>query len=840
VLGVSAIDVLVRTDELSPEQSASRQMGSADAVLSDSGVLSLDQVGLGGEQGRARPAGQRADLAAGLPPGSRLLPDASVQGRVSVPGLATSATLRELAYADPLATGLYRQVAGRPAAAGEVVLTTALAERLDVGIGGTVGLLEGSPPATVVGTVSDGSSREARTALVAPGTLDAAAQGQVRRSALVDVPGTLDVGVVRALNASGTYVDTRVRPVPGAPPEVSGGTDARAVAVAVLVAGMALLEVVLLAGPAFAVGARRSGHQLALLAATGAERRDVRRTVLAGGLVLGAVGAVAGTALGIGAGGLGTLVAARYMDTVPGPFEVRPLELAVIALVGVGTALLAAALPARVASRQDVVAALTGRRGVVAGSRRTPLLGVVAAVAGALLALRGAQSRDVLVILGGSALAELGLVATTPALVGLAGRLGPRLPTAPRLALRDAARNRGRTAPAVSAILAAVAGSIAVATYFASTDAYARDHYSASAVPGTAVLSVPGDPQALRGAAAALRETLPVQGVVEVQSLDPTGPSAAGYLQLRTPTEHRCAVEDLTSAATPAQVEDALSTDPDCAAERGYLRLSGNLVGGGDVLRAVTGAADPALVRVLDAGGVVVLSPTLLDGRGRVEVVVHPVDDLDGTKGRVLELPGAAARGAVGSTAIFSPAAAARTGLPASASALALTLTREPTGKEQDRAQTALDRVGVDSELYVERGYQSSAALGLLALLAGSAALVLGASGIATGLAAADGRADLATLAAVGATPGLRRRLAAAQSYVTAGLGAALGLVAGLVPAVGLLRALNAAQTGRNARYPVVVPWDVVLALAIVVPLLAAGAAALFSRSRLPLVRRLA
>ena len=58
------------------------------------------------------------------------------------------------------------------------------------------------------------------------------------------------------------------------------------------------------------------------------------------------------------------------------------------------------------------------------------------------------------------------------------------------------------------------------------------------------------------------------------------------------------------------------------------------------------------------------------------------------------------------------------------------------------------------------------------------------------------------------------------------------------MPAVGLLRALNAAQTGRNARYPVVVPWEVVLVLAIVVPLLAAGAAALFSRSRLPLVRR--
>ena len=41
------------------------------------------------------------------------------------------------------------------------------------------------------------------------------------------------------------------------------------VAVIVLIVVMALLEVVLLAGPAFAVGARRQSRTLALMAATG-------------------------------------------------------------------------------------------------------------------------------------------------------------------------------------------------------------------------------------------------------------------------------------------------------------------------------------------------------------------------------------------------------------------------------------------------------------------------------------------------------------------------------------------------------------------------------------------
>jgi len=56
--------------------------------------------------------------------------------------------------------------------------------------------------------------------------------------------------------------------------------DTRTLAGGVLVAGLALLEVVLLAGPAFAVGARRRQRQLALVAANGGTPAHVRRIVL--------------------------------------------------------------------------------------------------------------------------------------------------------------------------------------------------------------------------------------------------------------------------------------------------------------------------------------------------------------------------------------------------------------------------------------------------------------------------------------------------------------------------------------------------------------------------------
>ncbi len=66
------------------------------------------------------------------------------------------------------------------------------------------------------------------------------------------------------------------------------GTTAGPARSACIVGGLALLEIVLLAGPAFAVSARRRQRQLALVAANGGTPAHVRRIVLADGVVLGA------------------------------------------------------------------------------------------------------------------------------------------------------------------------------------------------------------------------------------------------------------------------------------------------------------------------------------------------------------------------------------------------------------------------------------------------------------------------------------------------------------------------------------------------------------------------
>src|SRR5205823_414038 len=129
-----------------------------------------------------------------------------------------------------------------------------------------------------------------------------------------------------------------------------------------------------------------------------------------------------------------------------GAFRLFPLALAVLAGVAGVVGVLAALVPAWISSRQDVVAALAGRRGITRSRRRWPILGAVLMAAGAVVAAVGTatvsgnrfnrdQDRTFTIIFGGLVLFEFGLVLATPVVVGLVARLGRWLPVAPRIAL---------------------------------------------------------------------------------------------------------------------------------------------------------------------------------------------------------------------------------------------------------------------------------------------------------------------------------------------------------------------------------------------------------------------
>jgi len=275
-------------------------------------------------------------------------------GRTPV-GVADRYGLRDYVAADvdaPLTRGMFQVRTGRaPHGAGEVAVSARLAAAERIGVGDRV--LAGLPP----------------TARTVVGIIDAAWE--------LSLPIVLSPAGQRL---SGDLSHTLVKLPPGAawtpPPVADGATygsmyrpDARPSAVElatrkaalVLVVGFAGTQVALLAGAAFAIGARRQRRELAMLGAVGAGRPQLVRLVLAHGLVLGAVAGACGVGLGALTYWLNRGRVEQIANHPLNPHIVPVWPLAGIALFAVAVGLLAALGPARSAARRSLRGELAGR-----------------------------------------------------------------------------------------------------------------------------------------------------------------------------------------------------------------------------------------------------------------------------------------------------------------------------------------------------------------------------------------------------------------------------------------------------------------------------------------------
>jgi putative ABC transport system permease protein len=277
--------------------------------------------------------------------------------------------------------------------------------------------------------------------------------------------------------------------------------------------------------------------------------------------------------------------------------------------------------------------------------------------------------------------------------------------------------------------------------------------------------------------------------------------------------------------------------------------LSEGVVDNGFAVATLTGAAAEdaaAAAAALRAGGVVVADERFVVD-GRVTVIVGRSDRLPNGPDKEMDLPSVTVPAYVLRTgvlvhagAIYSPQVVARAGFRTALSGLLAATTRVPTQAEQDRLVAELRGIDPATRVWVERGPQVEEPPELLALAIAAGLITLGAAGIATGLAAADARPDHSALAAVGASPRVRRLMSLSQSGVIAGLGSLLGVVAGLGASLAVLYALNQGRAGTwpiVPAYPLVVPWQPVT-IALAVPLVAMLGAGLLTRSRLPVERR--
>ncbi|WBC04489.1 FtsX-like permease family protein [Micromonospora sp. WMMA1976] len=850
VLGLSFAAVSYDMGDLTRAERIERQLGGADVALRWDSLTPVTQDAWGesawpveGEWvGRTRPA-TAEEVRALLPEGSRLARTRWwMTFSTRVDRHVESIEARAVDLTDPLTRPLARVRDGRPPVRpDEIAVSPTALRRLETRIGDPVRTIDGTTY-RVVGVVEYPDNL--RDVITLPGVTPDGTAGS--DTWLVDLPGPLEPGLADRLNAQGVQVVVR-SPLPGRQ-EFSRGMsvpDADEAGVVGVVGGLGLLEVVLLVGPAFAVSVRRRRRDLALVAVAGGDASHLRRIVLADGVVLGAGGAALGMLLGIGAAFAGRPIVEQYLlGERLGAYRIFPAALVAIAATAVLAGVLAAMAPAWAAARQDVATGLAGRRDATRPRRRWLLVGVALTVAGTAIAAFAAGRTSQTGVLAGVALGELGLVFCTPSLVGVLGRAGRLLPLTPRLALRDASRNRSSAAPAISAVMAAVAGSVALGVYVASDETRSRELWQPGLPPGNVLLThsgeTPADPPSAEVVAGRARVVLPDATVVSVAT-----PGCVGDVRDKNdctayalvPPEQRCPYD----AAGP--VPDAARRDPRCVSpfqEPVDVYLPA-LVDDGGALAALTGAPDDELAaarRTLTSGGVVVTDARrVVDGQVRVEV-----NDNSGGPPTGRLLPAYALRGGLTvDRLVLSSAAADALGLTAVPMGYLLDTAGSPTDRQMEMLADELFDIGPMSAQLATADPPSDQRPMLLLLAVASGVITLGAAAVATGLAAAEGRRDLSTLAAVGADPRVRRLLSLCQAGVIAVLGSALGIVAGLGSAVVVLASLNqryAESWPVQPPYPVTVP-GVTLAVLVVVPLVAMGGAALLTRSRLPIERRL-
>ncbi len=363
---------------------------------------------------------------------------------VSIPGSAQTVEYRALSPDGPYSGPMLALMQGHyPSGAGQVAITSGVAQDLQVHIGSVLSLP--GHHQKVTGIVENPSDLKDQFALVPPSAAGPA-QG---------VTVLLDAGAAAFSAFRDTFHGQLVWQARGASTQgaVAAGTLGAVTVLMVLVS--------MVAAAAFAVIAARRQRQLGMLAAIGATRKQLRMVMVAGGALVGIIAAVTGAVIGLAA----WFAAAPHLEAFAGHRIDRfavPWDLVVLAmLLAILTAAGAAWWPARAASRVPVVNALSTRPPKPRPARRTAIMAVLLIMlALACLALAN-QTSGPLIIFGALAMA-LGISFISPLSIRVLTAAGRRAPVAVRLALRDLARYQARSAAALAAISLALGIAVAI------------------------------------------------------------------------------------------------------------------------------------------------------------------------------------------------------------------------------------------------------------------------------------------------------------------------------------------------------------------------------------------
>ena len=717
--------------------------------------------------------------------------DAIGERRVPVPGSVETIQLRAQDPGGELGAPMLKLRNGRyPRARGEVAVTDEVARSFRVGVGDTLAL--DGPARTVVGVVENPYDLDDEFALLPPSARD-----------------ELDSLVVLV-----AATDERIQEFPagreldGGQVEARGATEKGAAASAALGASaVVLLLVCLIAASGFAVVAQRRLHQLGMLAATGATRRQLRLVVVANGAVVGVIAAVGGALAGLA---LWVAIAPRLEPHAGhriGRFDVPWPQVGLAMLLAVAAATAAAWWPARTMARVPVTRALSGRPPEPLRTRRSVVLATLLVVGGVASLVAGIdatkdQANSGLVIFGALAI-PLGIALFCPLAIRAVAPVAARLPIAARLALRDLARYQARAGAALAAISLGLGLAVAIVIAAAAAEYRpgegnlsdrqlllrideANEAGTPLTVPGQAPADVPKLASAVDRIAAALDD--PDVVALDVPS-DPAAAETPGGQIVRPPVALARPVGDVYREVGPLFV-----ATPEALRQAGVDPASV----GSDV-EVLTPQAGP--VYFVGAAA----RPERLRDPERIEVAAYT------------SVP----------RSFVTPEALARRGWE-SVPAAWLLETREPltVGQLADVREQA-----ADAGLRVEARSQQE---GLSQLRSGATAagvlLALGILAMTVGLVRTETAGDLRTLTAVGAPRRVRRAVTGATAGTLALLGAVLG-TAGAYAALGAGYADDLA-----ALRPV--PVANLLTIVVGLPIVAAAAAWLLAGREPPSVAR--
>jgi putative ABC transport system permease protein len=788
--------VFVRTEHVSPLEYWHSTYGQADVVVqTQNGAASRPNAAI-----RALLSGHAV----------KTEHDLSTQVLRTVDGHVGQTTLAIVQLRDPLTRGTFVVKHGRfPSAANEVFLTRALARDLGVRVGQELRLAAPVQDTFRVSGVGEAASQFGESEIVLPpNSTWQPALPDATVSWLVDPPASVSVGSLQQLSGAleqstttpfGLQISPRLVPQDGAAIVADADNKVRW---SWLLGAVALTVTGIVIAAAFAVGARRQLVTMGLLGANGGSPRFLYLVLLLQGTWTGVIGAVLG--VGLGAGVLTVLRphVADLVGHVTGAYVFRGTDLFPIVALGVVAASIAAAVPARIATRIPVLSALAGRRPLGRVPVWLPLAGAGTVLVGlamfgqAVDNSKGAQIKSNSVWLSailGLVLTLLGGCAIAPAFVSALESVAARCVGAARVATRSLARQRTRAAAVVSAVAATAALAIGGSAVVLGQHA-AHVHKASSTAPNEVAVSGPtlrdgSSPPSGALVTAVARvlpstERIPVRVVVNrltwsVHSVKPAddfewGPYAGAGVG---------AVIGPITIADPSSVSLYRLSD----GERRALARDGWLMFGGSngQIDFTLGTQGPD-------------SATITMGRAVAEVHALMLSWLDHDTGAGL---------------IVTPAKAAQLHLQSEIDSIVL---RTP------RALTAAQRVAIEglpgSTLFVAM-YTPPAPvspfLGDWALAGFALALVLFVVAVNLALSAAEGRDERDVLAIVGATPRTMSRTSGYKAVILTFMGAVLAIPIGYLPVAIYVHAMPRAIPGAM---PLEFPWRVVTLLLLAVP----------------------